>query len=104
MEIESDRSSIGNNTPSQAALQKACVAEAANFAEKKSVSRRWKLPLKPWIRLLLFCGPLFSGAATFAQYNPLPSPIAEQEVAGPAQAAARKRRGVIAEIQKLLHT
>ncbi len=89
MEIESDRSSIGNNTPSQAALQKACVAEAANFAEKRSVSRRWKLRLKPWIRLLLFCGPLFSGAATFAQYNPLPSPIAEQEVAGPAQAAVR---------------
>src|SRR5271170_2927972 len=89
MEIESDRSSIGNNTPSQAALQKACVAEAANFAEKKSVSRRWKLPLKPWIGLLLLCVPLFSGAATFAQYNPLPSPIAEQEVAGPAQAAVR---------------
>jgi outer membrane protein TolC len=39
--------------------------------------------------LLLLCVLLFSGAATFAQYNPLPTPIAEQEVAGPAQAAVR---------------
>jgi outer membrane protein TolC len=51
--------------------------------------KRSKAPLVPWIRLLLLCVPLFSGAATFAQYNPLPSPIAEAEVAGPARAAVR---------------
>jgi outer membrane protein TolC len=39
------------------------------------------------VRLLLLCVPLLCAAATFAQYNPLPTPIAEQEVAGPAQAA-----------------
>src|SRR5579862_8085504 len=33
--------------------------------------------------------PLFSAGAAFAQYNPLPSPIAVQEVAGPAQTAVR---------------
>ena len=87
MEIKSDRRTIANNTSSQAALQKVYVVQAANCAEKRSISRRWKVRLKPWIRLLLLCVPLFSGAATFAQYNPLPTPIAEQEVAGPAQAA-----------------
>jgi len=89
MEIESDGRTIANNTSSQAALQRAYVVEAANCAEKRSFSRRRKVRLKPWIRLLLLCVPLFSGAATFAQYNPLPSPIAEEEVAGPAQAAVR---------------
>ena len=89
MEIKSDRRAIANNTSSPTALQKVYVVEAANGAEKRSISRRWKVRLKPWIRLLLLCVPLFSGAATFAQYNPLPSPIAEQEVAGPAQAAVR---------------
>lgn len=39
--------------------------------------------------LLVLCAPSFCGAAAFAQYNPLPSPIAEQEVAGPAQGAVR---------------
>jgi outer membrane protein TolC len=37
----------------------------------------------------MFSVPLFRGTATFAQYNPLPNPIAEMEVAGPAQAAVR---------------
>jgi len=103
MEIKSDRRTTANNTSSRAALHNVCFVEAANCAEKRSVPRRWIVRRKPWIRLLL-CVPLFSAAATFAQYNPLPTPIAEQEVADPAQAAARKRRGVIAEIQKLLHT
>jgi outer membrane protein TolC len=89
MEIKSDRRTIAGNTSSQAALQKVYVVEAAHCAEKRSISRRWRVRLKPWIGLLLLCVPLFSGAATFAQYNPLPSPIAEQEVAGPAQAAVR---------------
>jgi outer membrane protein TolC len=89
MEIKSDRRTIANNPSSQAALQKVYVVEAANRAEKRSISRRWKVRLKPWIRLLLLCAPLSNGATTFAQYNPLPSPIAEQEVAGPAQAAVR---------------
>src|SRR5271170_7089492 len=87
MEIKSDRRTAANNTSSQAALQKFYVANATNCSEKRSISRQWKLRLKPWIRLLLLCAPLFSAAATFAQYNPLPTPIAEQEVAGPAQAA-----------------
>jgi outer membrane protein TolC len=87
MEIKSDRRTIASNTSSQTALQKVYVVGAANCAEKRSISRRWKARLKPWIRLLLVCAPLFSGAATSAQYNPLPTPIAEQEVAGPAQAA-----------------
>jgi outer membrane protein TolC len=87
MEITPDRRSIANNTSSQAAPRKVYVLEAANRAEKRSISRRWKVRPKPWIRLLLLCVPLFSGTATLAQYNPLPTPIAEQEVAGPAQAA-----------------
>ncbi|MGA8036373.1 MAG: hypothetical protein WA823_06125 [Candidatus Acidiferrales bacterium] len=33
--------------------------------------------------------PLLGGAPASAQYNPLPSPIAEQEVAAPAQAAVQ---------------
>ena len=45
--------------------------------------------LKLWALLMLFSAPVFSGRATFAQYNPLPNPIAEMEVAGPAQAAVR---------------
>ena len=80
---------FANNTPSQAALQKVYVVEAANSAVKRSIFRQWEVRFKPWIRLLLLCVPLFTGAATFAQYNPLPNPIAEQEVAGPAQAAVR---------------
>jgi outer membrane protein TolC len=87
MEIKSDRHTVANNSSSQAALQKVYVVEAANCAEKRSISRRWKV--KPWIRLLLLCVPLFRAVATFAQYNPLPTPIAEREVAGPAQAAVR---------------
>jgi outer membrane protein TolC len=87
MESNSDRRTIASDTPSQAALQKVYLIEAAIFAEKSGISRRWKVQLKPWIRLPLLCVPLFCGVATFAQYNPLPSPIAEQEVAGPAQAA-----------------
>ncbi len=89
MEIKLVRRSIANNTSSQAALQKIYVVEAANCADKRSIPQRWKVRLKSWVRLLLFCVPLFSGAATFAQYNPLPNPIAEEEVAGPAQAAVR---------------
>jgi outer membrane protein TolC len=87
MEIKSERRTIANHTSSEAALQRVYVVQAANCAGKRSISRQWKVRLKPWVRLLLFCVPLFSGAATFAQYNPLPTPIAEQEVAGPAQAA-----------------
>jgi outer membrane protein TolC len=87
MESKSDRRTFPNNTSSQAALQKAYVVEAANYAEKRNISQRWKARPKPWIGLLLLCVPLCNGAATFAQYNPLPTPIAEQEVAGPAQAA-----------------
>jgi outer membrane protein TolC len=89
MEIKSDRRTIANTTPSQAALHKVDVAEVANCAEKRTISRRWKLRRKPWMQLLLLCVPFFVGTAAFAQYNPLPSPIAEQEVAGPAQAAVR---------------
>lgn len=89
METKPDRRTIANHTSSRAALQKVHVSEAANCDEKRSISRRWKVRLKNWVRLLLPCVPLFSGAATFAQYNPLPSPIAEREVAGPAQAAVR---------------
>jgi outer membrane protein TolC len=89
MEIKSDRRTVASSPSSQAALQRVFVVEAANGAEKRSISRRWKVGLEPWIRLLLLCVPLFSAAATFAQYNPLPTPIAEQEVAGPAQAAVR---------------
>ncbi|MFZ3218297.1 MAG: TolC family protein [Candidatus Acidiferrales bacterium] len=89
MEIKSERRTIVNNTSSQAGLQKVYVVGAANSTENRSISRRGKVRLKPWIRLLLLCLPFSSGAATFAQYNPLPSPIAEEEVAGPAQAAVR---------------
>jgi outer membrane protein TolC len=89
MEIKSDRCAIVNNTSSRVALRKVYVVEAANCAERRSISRRRRVRFKPWIRLLLLCVPWLSGTATFAQYNPLPSPIAEQEVAGPAQAAVQ---------------
>jgi outer membrane protein TolC len=89
MEIKSDPRTNANNSSSQAALLNVYLVEAANCAERRNLCRRWKARFKPWIRLLLLCVPLASGAATFAQYNPLPSPIAEQEVAGPAQAAVR---------------
>ena len=89
MEIESERRSIATNTPSQAALQKVDIIEAANCYERRSISRRWKMRFRPRIELLLLYAPLFSGVATFAQYNPLPSPIAEEEVAGPARAPVR---------------
>ena len=89
MEIEPDRRTITTSTLSQTALQRAPIVEAANSPEKRSASRREKARLMPRIRLLLLCAPLFCGAAIFAQYTPLPSPIAEQEVAGPAQAAVR---------------
>jgi outer membrane protein TolC len=89
MEVRSDRRTIANNTSSQAAVQKVYVVEGGNCAERRNICLGSKVRVKPWVRLLLLCGPLFSGGATFAQYNPLPSPIAEQEVAGPAQAAVR---------------
>src|SRR5579862_5380770 len=89
MEIKPDRRTIANNTPSQAALQDVHVVQPTNCAEKRSIRRRWKARLTPWMRLLPLCVPLFCGTATFAQYNPLPSPIAEEEVAGPAQAAVQ---------------
>ena len=93
MEIKSDRRTIAKQTSSQAALQRVYIIDAANCAERKTTSQRWKARLrprvKPCIRLLLLCTPLFGAAATFAQYNPLPSPIAVQEVAGPAQTAVR---------------
>jgi outer membrane protein TolC len=87
MESKSDRRTIPNSMSSQAALQKIYVVEAVNRSTKRSISQRWKVRLKPSVRLLLLCVPLLCAAATFAQYNPLPTPIAEQEVAGPAQAA-----------------
>jgi len=89
MEITSDRRTIANKMSSQAVPQKVYVAEAANCAEKRSSPRRWNVRLKPCIRLVLLCVPLLSAATAFAQYNPLPSPIAVQEVAGPAQTAVR---------------
>jgi outer membrane protein TolC len=89
MESKPDRRTIASSTPSYAALHKFDALDAANCAGTRSISRRWKARLKPWIRLLLLCAPLFGAATTFAQYNPLPSPIAEQEVAGPAQTAVR---------------
>lgn len=89
MEIKSDPRTIAGNTSSPAVLQQAGAVPAANSAETGSISLRWKARRKLWIRLPLFCLPLFACTAAFAQYNPLPSPIAEQEVAGPAQAAVR---------------
>lgn len=47
------------------------------------------MSFRRWIKLLLLCAALLGATATFAQYNPLPSPLAEAEVAGPAQAAVR---------------
>jgi hypothetical protein len=92
IEIKSDRRIIAKQT-SQAALQRIYIIEDARCAEGKTISPRWKARVKPWvkpwIRLLLFFIPLFCAAATFAQYNPLPSPIAVQDVAGPAQTAVR---------------
>ena len=70
MEIKSDRRTVASSTSSQAALQRVYVVEAANGAEKRGISRQWNVRLKPWIRLLLLCVPLFSAAATFAQYKP----------------------------------
>jgi len=52
-------------------------------------SRKISVVARTLFPLALLCAPLFGGTVTFAQYNPLPSPIAEQEVAGPAQAAVR---------------
>ena len=89
MEIESKRRAIATNAPSQALLQRTDIVEAADRTERKSLFRRWKLRFRRWMGVLLLCAPLFGGVQTFAQYNPLPSPIAEEEVAGPAQAAVR---------------
>jgi outer membrane protein TolC len=89
MEMKPDRRTSASNTSSEAAVQRVCVVEPENRAEKASAFRRWRARLKPSLRLLLLSVPLSSAAATFAQYNPLPTPIAEQEVAGPAQAAVR---------------
>jgi outer membrane protein TolC len=86
MESKSDRRTIPNHTSSRAPLQNRSIVESPNSSDR-NISRRWKSWLKPCIQLLLLYAPLFSAAATFAQYNPLPTPIAEQEVAGPAQAA-----------------
>jgi outer membrane protein TolC len=87
MESKSDRRTIPNNTSSQVALQKASIVESPNSSDQQNFFRRWKVLLRACFRLLLLCVPLFSAVATCAQYNPLPTPIAEQEVAGPAQAA-----------------
>ena len=87
MEINADRRTIPVNTLFQAALQKFLFAQAASRSEKRIAPRRWRMRLIPPLRPLLLCLPLFGAAATFAQYTPLPSPIAEQQVAGPAQAA-----------------
>jgi outer membrane protein TolC len=87
MESKSDRRTIPNNTSSQVALQKASIVESPNSSDQQNFFRRWKVLLRACFRLLLLCVPLFSAVATCAQYNPLPAPIAEQEVAGPAQAA-----------------
>jgi outer membrane protein TolC len=103
MEIKADRRTIANNTSSQGALQDLYFIEAANCAQEGSIPRQSKARLRPWVRLLLLCVPLFTGASTFAQYNPLPSPIAEQEVAGPAQAAVRAGPNNSAVLQENPH-
>jgi outer membrane protein TolC len=90
MESTSDRRTIPHNTSSWALLQNIYVVESPNSSDKSNISRQWKVWSKPCIRLLLLAVPFFSPAAAFAQYNPLPTPIAEQEVAGPAQAAVHR--------------
>lgn len=81
-----------SNPPSTAAPGNINVVEEKNGAEKRSILRGWKMQPRTWIKLLLVCAGLLGGTAAFAQYNPLPSPIAEQEVAGPAQAAVQARQ------------
>jgi outer membrane protein TolC len=89
MRIKLGQCAVAGNTSSKSALQHVDVVDAANSGERRSIPRRRKALFKPWVLLLLLCAPLFSATAIFAQYNPLPSPIAEAEVAGPAQAAVR---------------
>lgn len=97
MEIKSAQRTIAKRTSSQAALQKVYVIAAATGTERASSAQRRKALLKPWVKpllktvagMLVLAIPLFSSGAAFAQYNPLPSPIAVQEVAGPAQTAVR---------------
>ena len=90
MEIKPDRRTSAGNTTSLAGFRKRIAVEAGSCAGKRAGSPRWRARLRPWIRVAaVLCVAVFSGAATFAQYNPLPTPIAEQEVAGPAQAAVQ---------------
>jgi hypothetical protein len=87
MEIESERRIIVTNDASQAVLQKVDILEAT--AKSTIIGQRRKLRVRTLLASLLLAAPLFCGVATFAQYNPLPSPIAVQEIAGPAQGAVR---------------
>lgn len=81
MEMCSQPRAVATGTVSPGALHR--------VKEGRGVSRRPETRFTPWIALLLFCAPLFSGGATQGQYNPLPNPIAEEEVAGPARAAVQ---------------
>ena len=99
MELKSDGRTIGS-TSSQATLEKGFVVELANCGGERRISRRWKVWRKLWSRVLLLFFACFAGTAAFAQYNPLPSPIAEQEVAGPAQAAVRAGQNTAAALSQ----
>jgi len=89
MEFESERLAIAVQAPSRAPV---CNTSLAQEISRSRVSRgpgRWHVRPRVLILLPLLFAPLFAASAAFAQYNPLPTPIAEQEVAGPAQAAVR---------------
>ena len=100
MEMKPDGRTVASNTSSRATLPKGSAAEVANRAGERNISRRWRVTSKLWSRAVLLCIPLFAGTSTFAQYNPLPSPIAEQEVAGPAQAAVRAGQNTSAALSQ----
>jgi outer membrane protein TolC len=92
MEIESEPRTIVIHRPDPAVLQRAAIVEAGvakTPAKRRIIFPRWKMRFRPWLASLLLGAPLFSAAATFAQYNPLPNPIEVQEIAGPAQGAVR---------------
>ena len=92
MEIESEQRTIVIHRPDPAVLRRAAIVEAGFAkapAKRRIIFPRWKMRFRPWLVSLLLSAPLFSAAATFAQYNPLPNPIEVQEIAGPAQGAVR---------------
>jgi hypothetical protein len=92
MEIESEQRTIVIHRPDPAVLRRAAIVEAGFAkapAKRRIIFPRWKMRFRPWLVSLLLSAPLFSAAATFAQYNPLPNPIEVQEIAAPAQGAVR---------------